>query len=228
MSARFFFLALRLAGVTAIASASALVGSGCLLSSQPTVERHPDGSYKLTCRTALPQCLEKAEQVCKGTRYVVTRAADHHDYLGGVDSVGETEVRKSEALFVCGTRGKSLWGKDADPMAAPSASGDAASGAGVAAAPPGAAAARACVPGATQQCTGPAACRGGQACLPDGTGFSACDCGEGNRPAASAAVVPPPVAPAPPSTPTPVSTPASPSAGGPPVAAPPGNSHPPR
>jgi hypothetical protein len=34
-----------------------------------------------------------------------------------------------------------------------------------------------CAPGATQECVGPAACRGGQRCLPDGSGFSECDCG---------------------------------------------------
>jgi hypothetical protein len=34
-----------------------------------------------------------------------------------------------------------------------------------------------CVPGATQACVGPAACSGGQSCLPDGSGFGPCDCG---------------------------------------------------
>jgi hypothetical protein len=36
---------------------------------------------------------------------------------------------------------------------------------------------RACVPGATQPCTGPGGCRGGQACADDGSKFLACDCG---------------------------------------------------
>jgi hypothetical protein len=48
------------------------------------------------------------------------------------------------------------------------------------AAPPSlAAAAQRCVPNATQLCYGPGACQGAQACLPDGTGFTACDCGSG-------------------------------------------------
>ena len=34
-----------------------------------------------------------------------------------------------------------------------------------------------CVPGSTQACVGPAACNGGQSCLPDGSGFAPCDCG---------------------------------------------------
>ena len=38
-----------------------------------------------------------------------------------------------------------------------------------------------CVPGSTQECVGPGGCRGGQACLGDGSGFGACDCGEGAR-----------------------------------------------
>ncbi|MEZ4225334.1 MAG: hypothetical protein R3B13_30565 [Polyangiaceae bacterium] len=37
--------------------------------------------------------------------------------------------------------------------------------------------ATACVPGSTQECVGPGGCRGGQACLPDGSGFGVCDCG---------------------------------------------------
>jgi hypothetical protein len=35
----------------------------------------------------------------------------------------------------------------------------------------------ACTPGTTQACVGPGACQGGQFCLPDGMGFSPCDCG---------------------------------------------------
>lgn len=36
-----------------------------------------------------------------------------------------------------------------------------------------------CVPGASVACTGPAGCKGGQACLADGSGYAACDCGSG-------------------------------------------------
>jgi hypothetical protein len=35
----------------------------------------------------------------------------------------------------------------------------------------------ACIKGSTQPCVGPGACKGGQSCLDDGSGFSACDCG---------------------------------------------------
>jgi hypothetical protein len=40
--------------------------------------------------------------------------------------------------------------------------------------------AEACVPGVTQTCAGPGACRGAQSCLADGSGFGACDCGTGS------------------------------------------------
>jgi hypothetical protein len=36
-----------------------------------------------------------------------------------------------------------------------------------------------CIPGVTVECLGPGACRGAQACLPDGRGYGPCDCGEG-------------------------------------------------
>jgi hypothetical protein len=34
-----------------------------------------------------------------------------------------------------------------------------------------------CAPGTTLECVGPGACRGGQACNQDGTGYGVCDCG---------------------------------------------------
>jgi hypothetical protein len=52
----------------------------------------------------------------------------------------------------------------------------------------------ACVAGQTQECVGPGACKGGQACLPDGSGFTECDCGskKGKKSSGSAAPSPPP------------------------------------
>lgn len=40
-----------------------------------------------------------------------------------------------------------------------------------------AAAAFSCTPGTTQQCVGPAGCKGGQACNDQGSGYTTCDCG---------------------------------------------------
>jgi len=48
------------------------------------------------------------------------------------------------------------------------------------AAKPGSGAAQAaCLPGETRECVGSAACKGGQACLQDRSGFGPCDCGSG-------------------------------------------------
>jgi|HubBroStandDraft_1064217.scaffolds.fasta_scaffold02840_6 hypothetical protein len=45
----------------------------------------------------------------------------------------------------------------------------------------------ACLPGVTQMCLGPGACRGAQSCLTDGSGFGACDCGTGSSGAGTGA-----------------------------------------
>jgi hypothetical protein len=64
-----------------------------------------------------------------------------------------------------------------------------------------------CVPNATQECVGPGACKGGQSCLPDGTGFTECDCGKKKKKPAGGAKAPAATAPAapapPPAEPTP-------------------------
>lgn len=56
-----------------------------------------------------------------------------------------------------------------------------------------------CVPNATQECVGAGACKGGQSCLPDGSGFTECDCGKKKKKGASG----PAAAPAPASEPAP-------------------------
>ncbi len=38
---------------------------------------------------------------------------------------------------------------------------------------------KACTPGMSQACVGPGACKGGQACKADGSGYGPCDCGAG-------------------------------------------------
>ena len=46
--------------------------------------------------------------------------------------------------------------------------------------------AKACVPGATQACTGPGGCKGGQVCADNGAKFLACDCGPAPAPSSNA------------------------------------------
>jgi hypothetical protein len=55
------------------------------------------------------------------------------------------------------------------------------------------------VPNATQECTGPGACKGGQSCLPDGSGFTECDCGKKKKKSGSKSAPAAEPAPAPPS-----------------------------
>jgi len=52
-------------------------------------------------------------------------------------------------------------------------------GAGIAGQGGGGQGGNACVPGISVACVGPGACKGGQICKPDGSGFGPCDCGAG-------------------------------------------------
>src|SRR5450432_3184774 len=133
--------------------------SACAAQPLVTTERRPDGIYHLTCKTTLQICLNDAEDLCHRQRYVVLRALDLHDYKGASDR--PMEDRTSEAFIRCGT--EASWGADnkallktelcPGPPAAPSPP----------ATPPSA-----CTPGASQACAGPAGCKGGQVCTPDG------------------------------------------------------------
>jgi hypothetical protein len=139
--------------------------AGCSALSTGSAERQADGTVLLRCRTSLPRCLERAEDACHGARYDVVRATDNRDYSGPQSS--ESEERSSEAVVRCGLRGRLLFGAPASKDVTPGPD---------VGPPPSAAVARTCVPGSTQTCVGPGACRGGQACLADGSGFGACAC----------------------------------------------------
>jgi hypothetical protein len=136
-----------------------------------TADKRPDGTRHLRCKTSLPDCLLEAERLCQGRHYVVLRAVDEHDHRGGPEL--NLDVRTSEAIVRCGPA--LAWPAGVDPMALEPETCAAPSPPTPPAAPPPPP--KACVPGVTQPCTGPGGCGGGQACLPDGTGFGACDCG---------------------------------------------------
>lgn len=158
------------------------IGAGCgSLGVQP---RHlDDGTLLLECDGALSDCVRQAEDYCVDARVEVLegRLRDGPSGNGGVMSTSTI----AEVHFVCGKSPlrleRPLWRKKAPPPAA-SAPGPVApvsSAPGPVAPTPAASAAEpatACVPGVTQACAGPGACRGGQACLPDGSGFGPCDC----------------------------------------------------
>jgi hypothetical protein len=167
---------LSLPGVTT-AVALIIITSGCAhLTQSATVDRLPDGNLRVQCETSLAECLVRAEEACHGTRYKVLAAVDRHDYRGSPSTMSESESRTAEAIVRCGHRGKSLTSDDETklpPLAGtcPAAPAKAAETSSV------------CVPGTTQECLGPGACRGAQSCLADRTGFSRCDCGDAPVPA---------------------------------------------
>jgi len=148
----------------------ALVLWGC---AKPDVEIRalPDGTRELTCRHTLPQCLSHVDDVCKGASYEVLYATDTQKIYGSPSS-SEVESRTSQAVVHCLGPHQKPMASDPVASAAVPVAVTPPPVASVAPAPP-----RACVPGATQACVGSGACSGGQACLPDGSGFGACDCG---------------------------------------------------
>jgi hypothetical protein len=152
-------------------------GAACA-SPRFTVERTADGTQHLRCKLSLPDCLVEAERRCQGRHYVVLRAVDEHERRGGSEL--SLDTRTSEALFRCGPA--IGWPAGVDPMAvAPEPA--LAAPPPAAPAPSAATAPRACVPGVSSPCAGPAGCAGGQACLADGSGYGPCDCGgNGGRP----------------------------------------------
>jgi len=131
----------------------------------------PDGTRELACKTPLPQCLSHVDDVCKGASYEVLYATDTQKIYGS-PSYNEVESRTSQAVVHClgphqKPKGEAPEVASAAPEVAPP----------VVPTPGAVAAARACVPGATQRCIGVAGCTGGQACLRDGSGYGECDCG---------------------------------------------------
>lgn len=156
--------------VVATAVVAGLLGGiapfGCAAASAEGTQRLADGRYELKCEGSLSHCLEQADEICRGTRYRVLQGSDDRDYVGPEEHF-EREIRTSHAIIRCGSRGQSLFGKaeEPEPTTAIATRGHSA-----------------CVPGATQSCVGPAGCVGGQACLPDGSGFSPCDCGGATHP----------------------------------------------
>ena len=126
--------------------------------------------YRITCGESIEVCREKAAELCKA-RYEILESAGvpisppRVSTAPGPRSTGSRYQHPDWAgqiVVACvQTNAATL---TAAPL--PARQG-----------PPSGPPERVCVPGATQECLGPAACRGAQACLPDGRGYGACDCG---------------------------------------------------
>ena len=136
-----------------------------ILGCGPRVQQLRDGSLQLECDTDLTGCTGKVGRFCQGRGYQIVNASEDR----------EQGKPASRVVFVCKADEMPQLLQFLSPSpAVPSAS--------AAEAPPPAAPkppSRACVPGATQRCVGVGACPGGQACLPDGTGYGPCECATG-------------------------------------------------
>jgi hypothetical protein len=138
------------------------------------VQRLPNGAKQLKCDAPLEQCLRYVDDVCKGGSYEVLYAKDERQLYGSEQS--QVEGHRSQAEVHCLRSNADSLATSTPPPA--SAAPPSTSPAPAASSPPRVVKSeRACVPGATQSCVGAGACAGGQACLPDGSGFAACDCG---------------------------------------------------
>jgi hypothetical protein len=163
-----------------------------------------DGSYTFRCELAMDECVRRAQEKCKNQRYRIlegtseTRLRDAPPF--------ERAYHTSRLHLMCTDDGANvLLSVESKKAEAPKS-------------------ARTCAVGETRACIGAGACKGGQTCLADGSGFGSCDCGSAATPAtpdpaitpapattslpassADAPVSPPPAAPAPPVAPaTPV------------------------
>jgi hypothetical protein len=136
--------------------------------------------YRITCGAAIEVCREEAREVCHGDYEVLESVGaavepERVTTAPGPRMVGPRYQRTGwlgHMVVSCGTRtvpGSSLT-RPAAPPSLPERP-----------VPPALQQNPdlLCVPGATQECLGPGACRGAQACLMDGRGYGACDCGSG-------------------------------------------------
>lgn len=148
----------------------------------------PDGSSVLKCHAPLGKCIDSIDTLCKGNSYEILYARDDQKIYGS-ENESQIENRSSIAAVHCLGPHEKIRGADAAAAYALPAGVDPKSDVAASSTPNAATAssansaglARTCTPGATEACVGPAACSGGQACLPDGSGFGPCDCGAGSN-----------------------------------------------
>jgi hypothetical protein len=163
-------------GIRQIPLALLFAAVGC--SANPGPQAMPDGTLQVECASDVSYCVRRAESFCGDDPVEVIEAGSREGQHG--DARYSDGARVSTVKFVCG-KGPSVaihLRKKREPDAPPTAPP-------VTPAPP--ATATVCQAGSTQACVGPGACSGGQVCLPDGSGWAACDCGDTTSPAGDAA-----------------------------------------
>jgi hypothetical protein len=179
--------------VTAALLASALGCSGAQayrLNPGDTPER-----YRLACTGSFSNCRMEAKKQC-GDEFHVISESSNKPAARPVQSSGVSSTAPSQGVVdwrgewvvACGkyrppvrlVRPPSLAPEpqSSQPLqASPSQGASGTPSVGSAPRPE-----RVCVPGVTQACLGPGACSGAQACVPEGSGYGACDCGPAANP----------------------------------------------
>jgi hypothetical protein len=134
-----------------------------------------DEIYRVSCEASIAACREEASKVCAGSYQVLesTGAPIQPTRVTSAPGPSSTGPRYQRLKWVgqlvvaCGR------GTPSVAAGAGDASHDRTRGAAANLPPPD----RLCISGVTQECLGPGACRGAQACLADGNGYGPCDCG---------------------------------------------------
>jgi hypothetical protein len=136
--------------------------------------------YRITCRSAIAPCREKASVLCNGEYEVLENAGTPIEpprvsSAPGPRSTGSRYQRPDwlgEIVVACAAPERAP--REASSTATISTATRPIASAPLARVP---APDQLCIPGVTQLCLGPAACRGAQGCLADGRGYGPCDCG---------------------------------------------------
>jgi hypothetical protein len=138
----------------------------------------PAGSpeiFRINCDKRISACRDKAEEVCGGAYEVLETmgASIEPERVSSAPGPRSTGPRYQQAKWL----GQMVISCSEPPVADPSLADTAGKpeSSTQPAAPLGNG--QLCVPGVTQACLGPGACRGAQACLVDGRGYGPCDCG---------------------------------------------------
>ena len=136
--------------------------------------------YRVSCEDSISACRDEAREVCAGPYDVLETTGASIEpprvtSAPGPSSTGPRYQRKKwvgQMVVACGRVPAGALTRDGARNGAPTPA-------------PSPAPDRVCIPGATQECLGPGACRGAQACSADGQGYEPCDCGNTSVPAPS-------------------------------------------
>ncbi len=126
-------------------------------------------TWLLRCESGLAGCANRAKQLCREQGYWIVRGHSY-SFLAGIEG-NQVEEGEHQMVIECGMppdeqRGPVPGRREAATDKAPDPKSRAKELLGTQ-----------CLPGETQECVGPGACRGGQRCIDSGSGFSPCDCG---------------------------------------------------